>query len=217
VIKTGPGTQTLGSTGDSYSGGTTVNQGTLIVSGSLSGSGPARVTAGTLGGGGSIAGAVTIGSGAVLDPGVGLGTAGTKLTLGSSVTLGSSASLVLNLDATAGLSDSLAVSGGLSLDPGDTDTLTLNLLNIPANPGPTTYVLATYNSADPIGAAHFGTVNELGGSLAGSVHYDVPGGAGIDEITFTVVPEPGTWASLLGGLGFLVVWRRSRHRSKSGF
>jgi len=215
VVKTGPGSQTLTSTGDSYSGGTTVNQGTLIVSGALSGNGAVNVTGGTLGGGGSITGAVTVSSGATLDPGVGLSTAGTKLTLGAGLTFGSGANLTLNLDDTAIATDSLAIAGGLTLDPGDTDTLTLNLLNVPATVTPQTYILATYSSSGPIGSARFGSIIQSGGSLNGYVSYDVPGAAGTDELTFTVVPEPGTWGSLIGGLGILVAFQYGRRRRRS--
>jgi autotransporter-associated beta strand protein len=214
VAKTGPGSQTLTSTGDSYSGGTTVNQGTLIVSGNLSGVGAVNVAGGTLGGGGSISGAVTIATGATLAPGAGLSTAGTRLTLGAGLTLGSAANLTLNLDDTAITTDSLAITAGLALDPGDTDTLTLNLLNVPAIPTQQTYILATYSSSSPIGAARFGSVIQNGGSLNGYVSYDVPGGAGTDELTFTVVPEPGAWGSLLSGFGIMIAVQYVRRRRK---
>ncbi len=33
---------------------------------------------------------------------------------------------------------------------------------------------------------------------------------GVDDIEVEVVPEPGTWAMLVGGLAVLVVWQRRR-------
>jgi autotransporter-associated beta strand protein len=212
VIKTGTGTQTLSSTGDSYSGGTTISQGTLIVTGSLSGAGAVNLNAGVLGGGGSITGALTVATNATVYPGTGLNSAGTKLTLANSVVFGASSSLTINLNPTAGTSDTLAVGGALTLDPGNTDILTLNLLNVPATVGPGTYIIATYNSSSPL-TGTFGSVVQNGGNLgAYSVNYNVPGGANIDEITVTVVPEPGTWASLIAGFGILIAFQNRRRR-----
>jgi hypothetical protein len=37
---------------------------------------------------------------------------------------------------------------------------------------------------------------------------------GVDDIEVDVVPEPGTWALMLGGLAMLVFWQRSRRKSK---
>jgi PEP-CTERM motif len=36
---------------------------------------------------------------------------------------------------------------------------------------------------------------------------------GQDDIEVEVVPEPGTWAMMLGGLAMLVVWQRRKNRS----
>jgi hypothetical protein len=32
------------------------------------------------------------------------------------------------------------------------------------------------------------------------------------DVELIAVPEPGTWASLLGGIGMLLAWQRSRRR-----
>jgi hypothetical protein len=37
---------------------------------------------------------------------------------------------------------------------------------------------------------------------------------GADDIEVEVVPEPGTWALMLGGLAILVFWQRSRRQNK---
>jgi len=39
--------------------------------------------------------------------------------------------------------------------------------------------------------------------------------SGVDDIDVIVVPEPGTWAMILGGLALLVVVQRSRRRNRS--
>jgi len=36
---------------------------------------------------------------------------------------------------------------------------------------------------------------------------------GVDDIEVEVVPEPGSWAMMLGGLAMLVVWQRRKNRS----
>jgi autotransporter-associated beta strand protein len=220
VTISGPGSQTLSNTGNSYSGGTTVSAGgTLIVTGGLTGNGAVTVN-GTLGGTGNgtttgiIDGAVTESTGGNIAPGVGLSTAGSTLTLGSNLTLGASAGLTFNLDG-GGASDLLAIGGSLTLDSGNTDTLTLNLLNFGSVTTPETFTIATYNGS--VGGATFGAGNAnviVNGGTLQSVNYDVTDGS-LSAITVTVVPEPGTWASLIGGLGILVVWQRSRRRRTS--
>ncbi len=47
----------------------------------------------------------------------------------------------------------------------------------------------------------------LAGNAAGEGSLSILGG---DELVFTAssVPEPGTWALMLGGLGFLAIYRR---------
>ena len=34
--------------------------------------------------------------------------------------------------------------------------------------------------------------------------------SGVDDIDVVVVPEPGTWAMMLGGLAVLVFWQRRK-------
>jgi PEP-CTERM motif len=36
---------------------------------------------------------------------------------------------------------------------------------------------------------------------------------GVDDIEVEVVPEPGTWAMMLAGLGLLIFWQRRKNRS----
>jgi autotransporter-associated beta strand protein len=139
-VKSGAGSMNL--TGNStYSGGTTVSQGTLIVSGSISGtisvshgaeldvaaggaigSSSAISVQGTLGGGGSL-GAVDGQNGGVVAPGP-AGAVGTLSMV--SLNLEPGANLSLKLGGTAhGTSDSLVLSGGVSLAGG----LQLSIVN----------------------------------------------------------------------------------------
>ncbi len=37
---------------------------------------------------------------------------------------------------------------------------------------------------------------------------------GVDDIEVEVVPEPGTWALMLGGLAFLIVWQRRKSHNR---
>jgi hypothetical protein len=37
--------------------------------------------------------------------------------------------------------------------------------------------------------------------------------AGVDDIDVVVVPEPGTWAMMLGGFALLILWQRRRNKS----
>ena len=55
--------------------------------------------------------------------------------------------------------------------------------------------LAVQLSSINVAAAPFGT-----GTVAGS------------ELTFTVIPEPDTWAMLLSGTGILALWRSEKRR-----
>jgi len=36
--------------------------------------------------------------------------------------------------------------------------------------------------------------------------------SGIDDIDVVVVPEPGTWAMMLGGLAALILWQRRKQK-----
>jgi hypothetical protein len=60
--------------------------------------------------------------------------------------------------------------------------------------------------------AYFGAQNGSGqtsGFYSNSVLLVTDGGT---EIEIEVVPEPGTWAMMLGGLAMLVVWQRRKSK-----
>jgi autotransporter-associated beta strand protein len=219
VTVSGAGSQTLANGNDNYSGTTTVN-GTLIVAGGLTGNGPVTVNSGgtlgagtgAAGSGGTIDGPVNVAQGGTLAPGALQPFAGTVMTIDNNLTLSGTANMALNLDLNNN-ADLLVVSGNLALDPSTTDTLTLNLLGTMTAPETLTYLIAFYGSE----SGSFGNIVVNGPAIFDSINYnDANFGGNAISVTLTVVPEPATWASILGGLGMLVAFQRMRrHNSKS--
>jgi len=199
VTKLGSNTLTLDQA-NTYTGPTTVVAGTLLVTGSLSGGGAVNVQGGTLGGSGKIAGAVTVSSGATLYPGAG-GLAATTLTLASTVTFSAGSTFEVNLNNNLDTSDLLAITGGLNIGSGD--TLTVNLLNSTPTVGGNIFEIASYT-----------------GTLTGTFASVTPGYQVIyttpDEIEVeaVAVPEPGSWATMLGSFGMLLFAQRLRRGAR---
>ena len=207
IIKVGSGTLTLAGA-NLHSGSTTVQAGKLIVSGSIQGSvlnaNPGSVLAGT----GLIApttssgNAVTISG--TLAPGD-LSTTGTlNFTLAGTAKLNFAAGSTLNIALGTGNASStvafgstgdwLSGSGNASLalngtiDYTATYTLFRNINSLFAFSN-----LASYNTAQ------YSAVLGMSGNN--------------ETLTFLAVPEPSTWAMILGGFGVLTAWqRRSRSR-----
>ncbi len=218
LIKTGAGTQTLAGTNTTYTGSTAVNGGTLLVAGSISGSTTTVNSGGTLGGTGTT-GAVTVTSGGTLLPGS-LGTLGTLSTKAVTFNGGGIFSLQINtssvngsnvvassIDAITGnltlgtTAPTLAISdlgGGLTLAIGDTIPFATYTGTWDGN------LFSVAGSAVPNG----GTFNV--GPNAYRLTYN--GGATNNTVLLTVVPEPGAYASLLGGLATLAGLQRFRRR-----
>ena len=178
LIKIGSGALTLTGT-NTYSGPTTINQGGLIVNGSLAS--PVTVNSGgTLSGVGSLTSA-TVNAGGLLAPGDPPGT----LSLSGSLSLLSGATLDFALD-TPFTSDAISMPLGTLLLNGqqfsDFDFTPL------ANFAPGTYSLIDAGAIDgSLGSGTSGVIDGLPASLA------VQG----DNLTLTVVPEPGTLACSL--------------------
>jgi len=127
------------------------------------------------------------------------------MTLGNDVIFGDSSFLKIDLDNTNDVSDELAITGGL--DIGNSDTLTLTLLN--STPTTNSFVIATY--AGTYNGGTFATVNNLPAGY--QVDYtSTPGEILIDP---AAVPEPGTWSLMAGGLGMLAILKRSRRRRRA--
>ncbi len=189
--KFGNGVLTLSGT-NSIEGGTTVSAGTLLVNGSLTASSSVNVSSGaTLGGSGTITGAVVIDG---------------TLSPGSSPGLLSTGDLMLNSGAdsffqinglTRGIQfDAVDVTGLLTLG----GTLTIDF-------GFTPQVTDTFDLFD---------FTSQMGDFSSVVFVDPGFGGTFDASTgvlsLSAVPEPGSFAMLIGGLGVLALLRR---RSKT--
>jgi autotransporter-associated beta strand protein len=213
ITKAGSGTLTLSAT-NNYTGATVVSGGTLVVSGSLSGS---AVTVATLSGSATLAGTglitqnVNIGNGsgapdsAVIDPGTLVGTG--TLTLSGTLTIGTDGAYDFTLNSTSGsTSASEIIAKSISL----TGNAQFNYTDLAGLAGTTLAPSTAY------------TVLSTTGTLTGQFANLAPGqDITINDTTFaaaytsnsltlTAVPEPGTWALMLAGLGILAFWQRNR-------
>ena len=149
----------------------------------------------TLSGSGTNSGTTSI-TGGTLSPGNGASSTAT-MTLNNSVMLNSSA-FVLNIDGAT--SDQLTINGALDLSSGN-DTLTLSILN----PGSSSsYTIATYTGVLTGTFADISTLTAAG--------YTIDYGTGSNSaITVVAVPEPSTWAMMLGGIGMLRLCQKRRN------
>jgi fibronectin-binding autotransporter adhesin len=235
----GSGTFTLGSSStatltftgtNTYTGGTVIAGGTLLVDNSSgSGTGTKAVSVssgGTLGGTGTIntstgvtttnATAVDIASGGYLSPS-GTTTTGFShltLTLHASTTanLETGAKLAFNLGTSTAGSDEVLVTGGqLSVIGQQFADFTFNVLSGTTITSGTVYTLidssnAGLASGSTLGAITTGTFD--GGLYNGQLSLS---GGDLDlTVTAGAVPEPSTWALMLGGLFFLAAFQVRR-------
>ena len=208
LTKLGTGILTL-SGANTYTGRTNVVAGILSVTGSLTGTAAVNVS-GTLGGTGTIApalnGNVTLTAGGKLAPGTGAGTLAFNLTGTGTVDLtggitSNTGALVFELGTLAG-SDRVVIAGGpLTIGAGLLQFDDFAFTALPGLDGGD-YVLFDTNSviAGTLGANVFGQVNGLDVSLQLA--------DGGKDLVLHVIPEPGTSAALLAGLGVLAVRRR---------
>lgn len=239
IIKTGSGALELSAI-NTYNGSTAVNMGTLIVSGSLTGSTALSVLSGaqlkvngfvnaasttTVNSGGTLAGSGTIGklslNGAVAPGNSGLGT----LTSGST-SLGVGGSYVLELNNTTGAAgtnwDQLNAStlDLSSLSAGNTFTLKLSAGALSGWDDSSNYTwagvfkyttltgltnLASQFSIDTTGFANAftGSFSLVNNSSTNSL-----------DLQYIAVPEPSTYAMLVGGIGMLCWGQRLRRKSR---
>lgn len=226
VTKSGAGVQTL-SGSNTYASGTTVSAGTLLVNnttGSGLGTGDVAVNGGTLGGTGSFTGKVTVNAGGTMAPGAGiesLGAGGVTFTGGTfAFELNTSGSPTADLLYAANSSTALSIANGAT---------TLSLTDLGSNvalAAGTKFTLISYTAAGGWNGGVFtgyadGSTFTLG-SNTWTIDYDDTS-AGINYsanatnfgdrfVTITTVPEPSTWALLLGGAAGMI-WIRARRRA----
>jgi hypothetical protein len=200
LTKGGNGTLEL-TAANTYSGGTTVSTGTLLVnniSGSGTGAGAVTVQSGaTLGGGGLIGGLLSVQG--MIAPGNSIGT----LSTGSNVTWNGTIAnkWAFELGA-ANTSDRLNVGGNFLKSTGS--DFYFDFLNSSTTG---TYVLADWSGTTNFVAGDFNYA-DLGGGLTGT--FAING----NQLEFTAIPEPSTYAAVLAGAaGLFVAIRRRRQKS----
>jgi autotransporter-associated beta strand protein len=103
------------------------------------------------------------------------------------------------LDSTGAGSAGLLAAGGLNITNGVVDFATVGTLDDPA------YVIASYSS---LTGSQFASVLDLPAGY--TVDYGYAGGTQVALIA--AVPEPGTWAMLVGGMGMLTCLQRARRK-----
>lgn len=228
ILKTGAGTWVLSGTSSS-TGNTSVRAGKLVIAGSVAGSALTTATSTGILMGTGLVGALTIQDGGVVAPGDGstpgtlTGGIGTFQNLGAlSLQLKNDASGTAGTDWSKLALSNLVIQSGTTADPTDVAahgfTLKLN-------------TFGTDGSTWDAGVSHvwtnfLTTTGGISNFLTDRFSFDTTGFHNADQTgTFSVqlnnnnldllytVPEPGTWAMLLGGVGMLTFWQRSRRRN----
>jgi len=173
------------------SGDLTLNAGSTLGGSSLA-------VNGTLLGSGTVGGATTVANGGFMKPGSDTTTA--TIALNNNVTFNDGSYYIVAIDDANNTSSKLTINGNLSLN--GTDTLVLNLLN--STPTTNSFVIATYSGT---------LTGTFSADLSGVPGYTIDYGTGTNSaITLMPVPEPGTWAMVLGGFGMLGFYQKLRRK-----
>ncbi len=199
VQKIGPGAQTLSAT-SGYTGATTVSGGTLIVSGALS------ATA-----------SLSVSNGATLE-------------LAANNALNAAAPLTLAAGTLQTLANQVQSLGNLTIGTG-ASTLTLgltgsilNFADSSTNTWTGTLAITNWNgsragsgsdqifigSSADLTLAQLADITFTNGTVNGISFASSPATQLADGEIVAAIPEPGTWAMLLTGIGALAVWQRRR-------
>ena len=228
LTKTNSGTLTLQGT-NTYTGATIINGGTLLVGGSITGSVEIN-DGGTLGStteGTGTVGAVTAHSGGTLAPGASTGIISVQGNL--NLESGSTFAVEINdWNAGAGIGyDQVQVTGDVSLSgailslsgaygPGfETDIFTIILNN------GTNAISGTFSGLanGAIAYASNGQAYQISYfddfTTDGVLELSGDANAGYNSASLQAVPEPGSMATILGGLGMLLTLQRRRRQTSS--
>ncbi len=203
IIKAGVGTMTLTSTGNTYTGPTTINAGTFRVNGN-SGTGSAF----TVASGGTLAGTGTVGSTVAVSGNIAPGDTGIGTLNTGSVTWnrGTGTAWQFNLgDSNA--SDKLAITGNFNKGTGSSGSWAFDFMNS-SKEGVFTLATWTTNSGTPFTAGDLGNFSATNlGTGVFSGGFSITG----NTLQFTAVPEASNL--LIGALVGLGVFKRRRKNS----
>ena len=216
LTKNGPSALSLYNSTNNYTGGTTISGGVLnlqnsnLTSGSETGTGAVEVQSGAkLVGNGRVAGLTTVDSGGILS--LGTSSAQGTINFAAGLTLLSGSDTVFDLGAT---SDKVEISGGTFSGVGG-GALNINLYKATGFTAGT-YTLFDYTNATAsnISASDF----NLAGSFSGYTYTfinDTANNAIEVSIVASAVPEPSTYAAILGvcALGLVILRRRQGTQS----
>lgn len=208
VIQSGSGRTTLTGT-SSYTGVTTVNNGTLIVNGSLgSGSVVTVNSGGTLGGSGTIGGTTTLAAGSRLSAG---SDSAATLTFSGGLDISAAANDTAAFVFELGTAFDKIVASSLTLGTDVLDAADFTFTTGTGFSGGQTYTL--FDSGSITGSFVSFVVTNIGGSgIDGTVSL-------VDNdviLTTSAIPEPSTYATLLGGAAVAFALLRRTRPGQSG-
>ncbi len=206
LTKAGAGTSLTLTGTNTYTGATTVNGGSLIIDGSLaSGSAVAVNSGGLLGGSGTIGGTTTLAAGSKLSAG---SNSTATLTFSGSLDIAAAANDSSAFVFTLGSSFDKIVAGSLTLGTGVIDAADFSFTAGSGFADGQTYTL--FESTSVAGTFTSFLVSNIGGSgIDGTIALS---GNNV-VLTTSAIPEPSSYALLLGGASVLLATSvRSRRR-----
>jgi autotransporter-associated beta strand protein len=225
LIKSGSGTLIL-TAANTYTGATSVNRGALIIDGSSVSATTVNGHHSVLGGSGTINNDVTLTHGGAVSPGYNIpvvsGNAASFATLTVNGNLSwnvcnTTLDWHLSSDGITNAADLLSINGNLTNTGSTSALITFDFGGTGYFDGTsyTTYTLLTSSNdmSQQINLNQF-TFTDLSSSVSIGDHLPyfqyLNGGT---ELVFVLVPEPATWAILLGGASLLLAWRRKRSKA----